>query len=473
MRQRLRDWLKGWERDLSQVRKPGSFARNALYTSGDAVINILSQIILTPILARLYPPAAYGVYGLFSSITNNLSTFAGLGYPIAFLLPKENDRFHALVRFTWLLLLVCTLLTLPVFLFPSVLYRFVPSWSDMGAWSIAVPWMVLVIGLIQILTAWAARVKEFGRFARTNSITNVGIRLGSMGLGFLKHGSIPGLIVSEVVVRTLSLGFFFKDLWKHGLPMMFKPVPRQQLTAAALEYKEYPLYIFPGRWLNVFTLQLPIYALMWLDLKDDTGRFTMAGALLLMPLRLFGYSLYGVFLRRAIEAGTERLQEMADLTLRMHNRLFALGVAPFMLITFFADVVFHFVLGPEWRAAGVFTSFLGPFYLFRLLSEPLSAVYIATRSERSLFLFHLLLFVANAVAVFLASRYLATSAAVVGIFAAVNALAYFLLSARILRQVGLHAVPIMLRTLAITAAVGAVFALLRYVLLGSFLPVSV
>jgi O-antigen/teichoic acid export membrane protein len=179
-----------------------------------------------------------------------------------------------------------------------------------------------------------------------------------------------------------------------------------------------------------------------------------------------------VFLRRAIEAGTEKMQEMADITLRMHNRLFALGVVPFMVITFFADVVFHYVLGEEWRAAGVFTSFLGPFYLFRLLSEPLSAVYIATRSERSLFFFHLLLFSANAVVVYAASKLFGTSVAVVGAFAAVNAIAYFLLSARILRQVGLHALPIMVRTLMITAAVGAVFALLRYVLLGSFLPVA-
>lgn len=465
----LRERWSALKRELSAVRTPGSFVRNALFTSADAVVNIVLQVVFTPILARLYSPEAYGVYGLFSSITSNLASISSLGYPLAFALPKDEERFHGLVRVSWWLLLATVVLCVPFF-FPDLLYGWIPSWSVMGDWCMAVPLTVAVVGAAQILVAWYNRVKAFGRFARANMLTNLFLRLGSLGLGV--NGSVggAGLLVSEVVVRTAVVGIYLRDLAAHGVARLWKPSPKGHLRAAAQEFKEYPLYIFPGRWATLIALQLPVYGLMYMGLPNETGQFTMAGALLLMPLRVFGYSLYGVFLRRAIEAGPERKEELADITGRMYRRLFAVGVGPMLLIAFFADVVFRVVLGPNWALAGVFTALLGPLYLYRLLSEPLSAVFIALRSERSLFLFNVAVLLGSGAAVGVAAWGGLGAVTLVALYGGINVLAYAALSAYVLKSVGLPWARMSMRTALIAVAVALACAGLRWCIVGNAWP---
>lgn len=465
----LQQRLAALRQDLVRLRTPGSFLRNALFTSADAAVNISLQLVFTPILARIYSPEAYGVFGLYTSITNNLSNVAVLGFPLAFSLPREEGVFHALVRCTWWLLVVTTLLTLPVFLFPSLLYAVFPSWSIMGDWCMAVPWMVFVIGVAQIMIAWYNRAKAFGAFARTNMLTNLSLRITNLSFGLGVPG-LPGLLVSETLVRTAVIALYVKDLGKHGVDRVLRSVPARDMRTAALAYKEYPLYIFPSRWLNLLALQLPIYGLVGLGLENASGQFTMAGALLLMPLRMFGYSLYGVFLRRAIEAGPEKPAELADITRRMYQRLLLFGMVPIMGITFFADVVLRFALGDQWGAAGVFTALLGPFYLFRLLSEPLSAVFIALRNERSLFIFNLLVFVGSALAVLIGNHWPKDPTPMVALFGGINALVYFGLSARVLHATGSPWLNLSLRTLAFSALAAIFFAGIRWWLFGSLWP---
>src|SRR6186713_2063768 len=98
----LVDRIKGYAarlaEDMRGARRKGSFARHVLYSMSDAIASILAQLLLTPLVARIYGPEAYGIYGLFISIAMNLSLVAGLSYPNALMVPREEERFHHLAR---------------------------------------------------------------------------------------------------------------------------------------------------------------------------------------------------------------------------------------------------------------------------------------------------------------------------------------------------------------------------------------
>jgi len=468
----VKHWIQGWRRDIAGVRVKGSFARNALYTFSDAAVNVLSQIILTPIVAHLYGPVAYGIYGLFNTISTNLSTIAGLGYPGAFMLPREERDFHALARLSLLLLITITAITLPFFLIPSLLYTAFPSWRVMGRWCIAIPLMVLVLGGFQILLHWATRVKAFSLYAKVGPTTNVSLRMMNVAIGVVHRGSSFGLIFSDVFVRTLSGIWFALGLRKHGLGRILIRQQRRAVRDAAIDYRDYPTFIFPGRWLGLFALQLPIFGLTALGDVDSgaVGRFTLAGGLLLMPLRLFGYSLSAVFMQKANEAGQNDPASLGLLTRRLYMRLFALGVIPFTALTFFGDKVF-LLIGDTWQVAGAYCGIMGPFYLFRLLSEPLITIYNAQRAEKRLFVFYVFLFALNAAAVWIGTYVFADAAMVVLLFAGCNTAAYLYLSCAILRTTGLPWQRITARTLLLTLLSAAVLAALRFAVFGSWLPV--
>ena len=457
-------------RDIGSLRDRNSFARNALYTFSDAAVNILSQLILTPIIARIYGPAAYGVYGLFTSITSSMAGLGTLGYTAAFILPREEREFLALFRAAGTLLIGLAVLCLPLFLFPSVLYALFPSLSVLGSWCVLVPWMTVVIGGSQMMVAWFLRAKAFSFFAKAGPTTTVSLRAANLVLGLLTKGATWGLIVGDVVVRSIAAFWYARRLRRFGLARLFDRDERAPTLTTAMAYRQYPLYYFPAQWLTELSLTLPVYALT--ALKDPTavGRFTLAGSLLLMPLRLFGYSLSSVFIRKATDLQRDDPAALAQFVRRMYVRFRFIGLVPFIGLMFFGDVVFRVVLGGEWTVAGAYCGVMGPFYLFRLLSEPIASVYNAKRQEKALFLFGAVLFAANALSMSLAVVLVGTPIAVITTFAAVNTLAYLYQSASILARAGAPWFHLTLRTVVAVAAVAAVLGLLRLLLLGDVLP---
>lgn len=466
----VRRTIRALKGDLAAARVKGSFARNALYTFGEGLVNILAQAILSPIVAKIYGPAAYGVYGLFSSITSNLANAGGLGYTPAVLLPKEEDRAVLLLRLNLLLVAALVLITLPLFLFPAVLYRLAPNWAVMGNWCMLIPLMTLVLAVNQALIAWSMRMKAFSFSAKNNSVTILALRLVNLGIGLVTKGATWGLVLSDTLVRGCSAIAYVLGLRKYGLAQVARRRTRSELWAVALEYKEYPRYVFPARYLNLFALQLPIFGLTTLGDTAMVGNFTLAGSILLMPLRLLGYSLSTVFFRKAAEIGGEDPARLGDVVQRMYLRLRLLGVLPFIFLIFFGDLIFHLVLGPEWALAGAYCGVMGPFYLFRLLSEPIASVYNAQRDERALFHFNLWLFIGNAAAVVLGVYFFRTAVMTVLLFAVVNTVAYMLQSVAILRRTGLPAWRMTLTTIGMAIASAAVFMALRKGVAGTWWP---
>ena len=100
----IRRFLEGLLVDLRQVRTRGSFARNIAYAFSGTALVVLSQLLLTPFIARVYGPEAYGIYGLFLNLCMNLALVADLGYSNAYALPKDDERMIDLFRGNLILL---------------------------------------------------------------------------------------------------------------------------------------------------------------------------------------------------------------------------------------------------------------------------------------------------------------------------------------------------------------------------------
>ena len=84
--------------DVRRIRTPDTFSRNSFTVFSAQSITVGSQLLLTPLIARVYGPEAYGVYGLFLALVMNLSSVADPGYSLAYVLPKDDRRFRDLVR---------------------------------------------------------------------------------------------------------------------------------------------------------------------------------------------------------------------------------------------------------------------------------------------------------------------------------------------------------------------------------------
>lgn len=454
--------------DLKRIRTKDTFARNAFTVFGGNSVVLLSQLILTPLIARIYGPEAYGIYGLFSALVLNFSAFAELGYSSAYVLPKKKEDFMHLFRLNMLLLGVVVVLALAMGLMREQVYAFMPEWDHLGGFILLVPVGVLSYGFAVCATQWLTRERAFKASVVIGSSATVSLRVFNLGYGLLRKGSTHGLILGDVIVNAMATITYWITLRKHGIRQFFSGWSWQGMRELAIEYKHYPLLIFPEKWVSLVGMQLPVFLLI----ADPVvvGQFALAGSLLMIPLRLLGYSFSTVFIQKAAETVDSDPELLGRITKGLYQRLFWVGLLPFTSMVFFSDAVFAFVLGDSWHDAGVIAAYLAPFFFFRLMTEPMVALFYAQRKEHILLIFQTALTVLRwGIMVLLITLAFGSGAAILG-YAIVSALAYLVLGYMLLRACKQDALVLSMRTLLITAAACSLFALLRVATLGTWWP---
>ncbi|HEX8429492.1 lipopolysaccharide biosynthesis protein [Hymenobacter sp.] len=378
MYKRLRQSL---DANVSQLWQKGSFAQNfAVAFSGTAAVALLGFAV-SPIMTRLYDPRSYGLFALFNAIVSNVSLFSTLGYAPAFVLPRQHKRFLALVQLALLLGVVALVFMLFAF---GLLHEKLLHWlkaEALGAWFYVIPWVVFVYNLNIVMSAWYLRTKDFKKRAGIDVATAVAGRGLTLGMGWLGHGPVGGLLLGDLFAKlTMFFSMLFSGIHRqlHELRWFFSWA---RLRAVAWQYREYPLYVMPTAYLNTLAGQLPIFFLTTGFGANTVGLYAFSTSLLELPINLIGNAVSPVFLQKVAEVHQQEPERLKHICLDLYNKLFYLGLLPFGIITVFGDWIFSFVFGARWEQAGIFTGYLGYYYMFKLTSYATSPIYAVLQRQ--------------------------------------------------------------------------------------------
>ena len=390
--------------NVQRLRQRGSFAQNfAIAFSGTAAVAVLG-ILVTPIMSRLYPPASYGMFAVFNTLVGNVNLLSTLGYTPAFLLPRLHKRFLALVQLCLVLTVVALIVTGVAVL---LLYNPVLHWlhaEEMGKWLYCVPATVFIFNVYMIMHAWYLRTKQFRKRANVEVATALAGRALTLGYGWLAHGPVGGLIVGDIFAK--SVGFFslLFSGFHRNLGELYRTFSWRRIRAVAWEYREYPFYLLPTSYLNVLAAQLPILFLTTGFGATTVGLYAFSTTLLELPINLIGNAVSPVFLQKATETHQREPERLAELALSLYYKLFYLGLLPFGIITIFGDWIFKFAFGARWETAGMFTAYLGYYYMFKLASYATGPVYAVLHRQRLALLGTILLVLVRAASLFIGNR---------------------------------------------------------------------
>lgn len=367
---------------MRQLRQKGSFAQNfAITFSGTAAVAVLGFAV-SPIMTRLYGPQSYGLFAVFNAIISNVSLFSTLGYAPAFLLPRQRSRFLALVQLTVLLSVAALALMLLAF---GLLRVPLLGWLQaeaLGGWFYVIPFAVFVFNLNVIMSAWYLRTKDFKKRAGIDVATAVAGRSLTLGVGWVANGPVGGLLLGDLFAKLTMFGSMLFSGIHRQLHEIWRPFSWSYIRAVAWQYREYPFYVMPTAYLGNLAGQLPIFFLTTGFGAGAVGLYAFSTSLLELPLNLIGNAVAPVFLQKATETYQQEPERLKHICLDLYNKLFYLGLLPFGIITVFGDWIFRFVFGAEWEQAGVFTGYLGYYYVFRLASYATSPVYAVLRRQR-------------------------------------------------------------------------------------------
>lgn len=137
------------------------FLRNVtVVMSGTAVAQLLGYVLM-PVIARLYSPSDFGLFGSFQAVATAIAAGVTLQYSQALLMPTEQDDAANLMAVSLLSVLSITVLcALLVLLFRDATLRLLrlDALSHI-AWIL--PIAIAVTGVNQTLQAWSIRRKAF------------------------------------------------------------------------------------------------------------------------------------------------------------------------------------------------------------------------------------------------------------------------------------------------------------------------
>jgi len=432
----MKNWKKEWLEIRRALRLEGSFVQNSAWMFTSSGLSILIQFLFFPILSRIYSPEAYGLFGVFNFYTITLGNAMTFGYNQAFVLPDSRREFTLLLHLSFRIsAAIALLVALTVAIAGHSILDFVDQ-DNLGWWIHLIAPVSLLMAWDRIASDWAIRNREFKRQTAVSTSVTLLSKAFNVGYGLMVSASAAGLIWTTALQHALRAWSYLQWVIADTRDRLREKVSWRELRCVAKKYKEFPLFIYWGNVLNIFSGALPAALLPLLGFGlESVGFFSYSVIILDLPMRMLGSGIASVFQQKSAELHRERPDELRRHTLRLFRGL-VLGSLMFALFMWFTgEHLYAFCFGEVWREAGVAAEWLVIAYFFRMITSPLTVLYTTLRKEKEFFLFQVLLTAVRAASLLIGALYADSFIEMMIIFSVANAAAYAWLTIRMLGMI--------------------------------------
>lgn len=361
--------------------RSGLWAAVLTLMAGGALAQAI-PLLLGPWLARLYGPAEWGVFALFTAVATNLAVIACARYDLALPLATDDaqarDLLALCLRIGIVVTLVCgvavwLVLTVASSFSHAVRLRFE---QHLGLW-LWLPAAVAAGALVQALAMWASRARRFGRLsvARVVQFGGGAVAQGVAGsagaagpVGLVAGPVLASLVAALCLQRPAPLGGW-RALWR---------VPRARWVEVARTYRDFPWLNSPHAFLGALQDTLAIAIITAWTGEAAAGLWAFALRYLKAPATLVGGAVSQVLYPQLVALdGPAGLRALRRTVLV----LVALATVLAMAILTLAPPVFVWAFGAPWTRAGELSQALALYVAAHFVASPLGVVTLAWRAQ--------------------------------------------------------------------------------------------
>ena len=283
--------------------KPSSsFAGNVLKLVTGSVFAQGIGVLVTPIVARLFAPEAFGVAALFTSIAGIIGVVACLRYELAIMLPKTDEEAANLLGISLFFVLIITGISFLIIFFADDLIVNLLNSPELKQHLWLIPIAVFFTGIFTTLNYWNSRTKHFGRLSIVRVISSVvtqTTKLGAGFAGFVSGGVLIGTGILSQLISTVMLG---GQIWRDDRHLFKASIRWKKMIAGLKRHKKFPIYNTWSALLNTVSQQLPIIILAFYFSPKIVGFYALGETVLSMPMNMVGGAVSQVFFQKASEA---------------------------------------------------------------------------------------------------------------------------------------------------------------------------
>ena len=353
--------------------------KNVLTLFTGTVIAQAIPFILAPVISRIYTSADFAFFADYISIFNLVAVISTGRYSFAIVsAEKQKDAVNLLalsVIIAGIVSIISLLLLIP-------LHSYIAVWLDnpkLSNWLFFIPAGIVFFGLFEALTYWLNRNKRYkslssAKIARTSGIGGINIAVGL--LKFKKSGLIIGQIFGDFLAGlTASIIFWKKDKNK------LKEISKNDIKRVAEKYKEFPLFNSIQAFSDKFRESGVILIISSFFTDSVTGNYFWGIKYAKAPITILTFALFQVFYQKFSEINNKG-ENLVPLLVNILKKNILISFSLFIVFFFFAEPLFAFVFGEEWRQAGYFVKILSPFLAINFLTGPISFIPFVLKKQK-------------------------------------------------------------------------------------------
>lgn len=354
-----------------------------LVAGGTGFAQVLN-ILLSPVITRIYGPEEYGILTLYTAILGLLTIIGSLRYESA--IPIADDDQKAINILVLSILALIVFVSIILFIILLVGYNILSLFNaeELYNYRWLIPVGVFLVGLYNIFSKWAFRERNYYAISKTKINQSLASNSTKIMFGLLNFGP-TGLLFGQVIGSSAGVVTLGRPVLKKGF--LFNHITIKNIRWAAKRYVRFPLYSAPSSLFNVAGLQLPILFLTSLFGPSVIGLYGLAMSIVNLPMKLIGDSVGDVFFGEAANIGKSNPKRIKKLSHKIILKLFLIGLVPLLTLIFFGPLLFSFVFGDNWYVAGEYARLISFLVFFRLIFTPISKVFaVFERLKTALFL---------------------------------------------------------------------------------------
>ncbi|WP_447406630.1 type 8 capsular polysaccharide synthesis protein Cap8K [Staphylococcus aureus] len=344
---------------------------------GDSFLMILSSgiaqvilIITTPIITRLYSPAEFGEFTIFSNIAMILIPIINARYDLLIVNAKNDRSANILSQISFLISLLILLILIPIFAISAWLY---PNFKLDFIFIII---MLFLVSLTNIFTNYLNKERKYKVLSLINVFRAVSMALLQIIFGLLSLGSL-GLIIGFSLSYITGITLGYKTFKKH-----FNIVRNKEETKALfLENKNQLVYSTPSILLNSLSFSVVVFFIGILYTNTEVGIYGMAIRVLGIPVTIISLGLSKIFMQQANDYYIER-GNFRNLLLKFSSTLVIVSIILYVPLYLFSEELVNILLGHSWVDAITVIKIVIPLFVIRLIVSTVSLSVIVLQKQQ-------------------------------------------------------------------------------------------
>ena len=365
---------------MTTARAPSLAGATLTLLWGGALAQLL-PLLLGPVVARLFTPAAMGVFTQFTTIAAALAVAASLRYEQALPLALDDSDAAALLALALRLVAGAVLVSVPL---AWALHA--AGWLPLPA---LLPLAMACSGLLQVLMLWANRAQRFGALAISRVAQYGGAALGQVLLGWLLwQGAAAGregawaLVLAPMAAQLLAMAWLLRPAPAGGWRALLAPAApalRERMGAMARQHKDFALVNTPHAFLGTLQDALAVALLVAWSGEAAAGFWGLALRYLKAPATLVGSAVSQALYPRLAAASADEAPRLVRQVMAL-LAVPALGLMALLLVA--GPWLFERLFGAPWREAGELARALAPYIAAHFVAAPLAVVTMAWDAQR-------------------------------------------------------------------------------------------